>query len=121
MSGERLIIKGVNGRRVIDGEIIVNGSKNDAVQAIAASLLFKNNFTIANLPLLTDIAKMLTLLELLSIKITRQPKQTTINFPFRLAKVALDAGVACQIRASVLLTGPLLARWGQVSFPHPGG
>ena len=121
VSGNTLIIEGTAGQRVINGSIRVNGSKNDAVQAIAAALLFRDGLALANLPDIDDVGKMLALLEDLGARIERRGRRAMIVAPKRLSRFNLDSAIAEKIRASILLTGPLLARYGSVTFPHPGG
>ncbi|MBI4136363.1 MAG: UDP-N-acetylglucosamine 1-carboxyvinyltransferase [Candidatus Vogelbacteria bacterium] len=123
VAGNTLIIEGTAGRQVINGSIRVNGSKNDAVQAIASSFLFKNGLTLTNLPAIDDVQKMLLLAEGLGARIERHGRQTMIAAPKRLSirRGELDSAIAEKIRASILLTGPLIARYGSVTFPHPGG
>ena len=123
VTGDTFIIQGTGGRRVIDGSIRVNGSKNDAVQAIAATLLFRDGLTLTNLPDIDDVNKMLTLIRQLGVQVERDQRQVTIIAPKQLSirRGELDNELAQKIRASILLTGPLLARYGSVGFPHPGG
>lgn len=121
VTGDTFIIQGTAGRRVIDGSIRVNGSKNDAVQAVAAALLFRHGLALTNLPEIDDIVKMLTLVELLGVNVKYDERQTMITAPKRLSRFSLDREIAEKIRASILLTGPILARYGTVIFPHPGG
>ncbi|MBI2100586.1 MAG: UDP-N-acetylglucosamine 1-carboxyvinyltransferase [Candidatus Vogelbacteria bacterium] len=121
MAGDTLIIEGTAGRRVINGSIRVNGSKNDAVQAIAAAFLFKNGLTLTNLPQIDDMQKMLALAGNLGCQVAVGRNKATIKAPRLLSRATLDIALAEKIRASILLTGPLLARYGSVTFPHPGG
>lgn len=118
---DTLIIEGLGGRRLAKGTLRVNGSKNDAVQAIAATILFRDSLSLTNLPQIDDVSKMLTLVEQLGGKIKQRKKSTTISLPLKLPHPQLDEALACQIRASILFTGPLLARYGEVTFPYPGG
>src|SRR3989344_563870 len=93
----------VKGGKFLEGEIEIGGSKNAALPAMAASLLFKNNPEFRNLPKIEDIFRMGELLKKL-----RETKE-------------IDFEVAKKIRASILLVGPALARFGKITFPHPGG
>ena len=87
----------------MEGEIEVKGSKNAALPAMAASLLFQDEVGFHNLPQIEDIFRMAELLA-------------------KLRRVGeLDFEVAKKIRASILLVGPALARFGKITFPHPGG
>ena len=120
MGREVFVIDGFGGRRVIDGSIKVNGSKNDAVQAFAASLLFKSGYGVTDVPDIDDISKMGALLEKLGVGVLKNNKKWSFNTK-NITSHVIDPEVACKIRASILLTGPLLARSVKVNFPHPGG
>lgn len=93
----------VIGGRELEGEIEVRGSKNASLPALAASLLFNEEPLFQNLPQIEDVFRMRELVEVLK-------KSGKINHE-----------IAKRIRASILLTGPALARFGEVKFPHPGG
>jgi len=118
---EKFVIQGLEGKRILTGTIKINGSKNDAVQAIAASFLFRERLTLTNLPPIDDVDKMLTLVEQLGSQIIRGKCEVQINPPSNLSRVTLDMKLAKKIRASILFTGPLLARYHAITFPHPGG
>lgn len=123
MAQEKFVIQGLAGKRTLAGTIKTNGSKNDAVQAIAAAFLFQDNLTLTNLPQIDDVEKMLTLVEHLDGQVASHGREVKITPPPRLSirRGELDMELAKKIRASILFTGPLLARYGTVTFPHPGG
>lgn len=87
----------------MEGEIEVKGSKNAALAALSASLLFKNPPKFLNLPEIEDIKRMRELIFSVS------------------SGSEIDEEIAKRFRASILVVGPLLARFGEVRFPHPGG
>ncbi len=117
---DTFIVKGLNGARKIKGTLSVNGSKNDALQALPAALLFQAPLTLTNVPEIEDIERLSTLLAGLGIAVVREQKTLTLDAS-RLHSAALDPEIAKKLRASIILTGPLLARMGEVHFPHPGG
>ncbi|MEK7208781.1 MAG: UDP-N-acetylglucosamine 1-carboxyvinyltransferase [Patescibacteria group bacterium] len=123
MSGEKFVIQGLAGKRKLNGEIKTNGSKNDAVQAIAAAFLFRDRLTLTNLPEIDDVDKMLMLIAHLGARVKRTPRQAAITVPEQIPvlRTNLDTELAQKIRASILLLGPLIGRYGAVTFPHPGG
>ncbi len=121
MTGDKLLIEGLAGRRLASGTIRINGSKNDAVQAIAAAALFRGGLILNNLPDIADIGQMLLLLENLGATTKRAKRRVQISLPARITNPALKLEIAKKIRASILLTGPILARYGSAIFPHPGG
>jgi UDP-N-acetylglucosamine 1-carboxyvinyltransferase len=115
---DKLIITGGN---VIDGEIRISGSKNSALPILAATLLSESPMHIGNLPHLNDITTMLALLRSMGISVILNEKMgveidaNTINeytAPYELVKT---------MRASILVLGPMLARYGQANVSFPGG
>jgi len=93
----------VQGGKLLEGELEVRGSKNAALAALASSPLFKNTIEFQNLADIEDVKRMRELMNSV------------------LQTGSLDFDIAKMFRASILLVGPLLARFGSVSFPHPGG
>ena len=97
----------VQGGKNLKGEIKINGAKNGALKALAASLLFEDKVAITNVPRIEDIFRAEELLQ----KLGENGIQTS----------SLDPEIAKRFRASVVFIGPLLARTGEARFPHPGG
>jgi len=93
----------IKGGRALEGEIEINGSKNAALPVLASSLLFKEKIEIENLPNIEDTKRMKELLDKLG------------------ADGKIDYEIAKKFRASILPVGAVLARFGKVAFPHPGG
>ncbi|MEK7621716.1 MAG: UDP-N-acetylglucosamine 1-carboxyvinyltransferase [Patescibacteria group bacterium] len=119
-----LVAKGCHGARKLKGTIVVKGSKNDALQALAASLLFGSPLTLTNVPAIEDIARLGNLLTALGVAITEDKKLGKKSLTLdtsQLHSATLDDDIAKKLRASIILTGPLLARRGEAHFPHPGG
>lgn len=110
----------INGGKQLSGEIAVGGAKNNAQIMLPASLLSKKTITITNLPEIDGVIKSLELLSDLGADIERAPNQVSINTA-NIKKTELDPKIADKFRTSVMFVGPLLARFGQVKFPHPGG
>ncbi|MCI0533226.1 UDP-N-acetylglucosamine 1-carboxyvinyltransferase [bacterium] len=117
---EFFVIKGLGGKKTLSGEIAVNGAKNEALPAMAASLLFRGELAISNVPEIEDIARMGELLEGIGMKVEREGSNTVITPGKNISSTIPDA-ISKRFRASIVATGPLLARTGKVSFPHPGG
>ncbi len=115
---ERFIIKG--GRR-LKGEIKVNGAKNAALKILAATLLTDEKCHISNVPQIEDIFRLLELLEDIGVEIKKKSKGTYHLTAKGINKTSLEPEIAKKLKGSVLMTGPLLARFGQASFPRPGG
>ncbi|MCE9628816.1 MAG: UDP-N-acetylglucosamine 1-carboxyvinyltransferase [Candidatus Vogelbacteria bacterium] len=114
-------IKGLSGQRTLAGSIKVGGAKNAVLKVLAASLLFKNEVTISNVPDIEDVKRILELLEDLGVVVEKISDDTYRLFTQDVKTHVISPDIAKRIRASIALTGPLLARLGKVSFPHPGG
>jgi UDP-N-acetylglucosamine 1-carboxyvinyltransferase len=110
----------IEGQAKLSGEISVKGAKNQALKIIPASILSKNPITIKNLPLINDIDKSIELIKDLGAEIKFNNSILEIN-PGTINKNELNPSFANKFRASIMFVGPLLARFGEVKFPHPGG
>lgn len=113
-------INGLGGRRALTGAIPVRGAKNMVLKSMAASLLFEGPVTLANVPGIEDVSRMGELLEALGASVLREADRATIDAS-AVGASDLDENLARTLRASIVLAGPLLARFGKASFPHPGG
>jgi UDP-N-acetylglucosamine 1-carboxyvinyltransferase len=111
----------ITGGKVLDGEIRISGAKNSGLPILAATLLGDGTSHICNLPHLNDITTMLALLRSMGVGITIDEKMNveidagTINdftAPYDLVKT---------MRASILVLGPMLARFGVANVSFPGG
>ncbi len=116
-----LVIKGFGGERKIKGTVRVNGAKNAALKVIAATVLFRDTVTLGNIPEINDVEKMFDLLNDMGAEITKTKRGAYTVSIARGFSTDLSPGIAKRMRASIVLTGPVLARYGKVSFPHPGG
>lgn len=115
----------VEGGHVLKGEIIPQGAKNEALQVLCAVLLTSEPVVISNLPAILDVDRLIELLKGLGVEVTQLSSNT---YRFVAAEVDLDYVLtqdftrdASRIRGSVMLIGPLLARFGRASLPKPGG
>ena len=106
----------INGGKKLEGEINVGTAKNAALKILAASTLTSKAVELPQLPAIEDIDRMKELLIDLGVKFSGD----FINC-LALKKTDLNYKIANKFRASIVLTGPLLAKFGRVSFPHPGG
>ncbi len=120
MKKDVLFIEGLGGKRTLAGEISVRGAKNDMLKIMAASLLFEDTVHITNVPRVGDVRVLFTILEKIGARGTQKGTEMSLAAPTQ-AITTLDEERAKKLRASVSLIGPLLARYGSVSFPHPGG
>jgi len=110
----------IQGGQELKGEISVKGGKNSALKIIPASILSDETIKISNLPKIEDVHKSLGLIKDLGAKINEQKQYIEID-PKNINNTTLDSTWANKFRASIMFIGPLLARFGEVKFPHPGG
>ena len=110
----------IEGGYPLKGTIVVPGSKNAATPIMAAALLVRGVSIIERVPEISDVAKMLELVQGLGAKVTRAASTVTIDAT-NLEPAGLKRDLVKAMRSSVLLFGPLLARFGTVELPEPGG
>ncbi|MDD5342127.1 MAG: UDP-N-acetylglucosamine 1-carboxyvinyltransferase [Patescibacteria group bacterium] len=115
---ERFIIEPGN---LLEGEIRVNGAKNSALKILASTLLSEGSCRIENVPDIADIRVMLEILRDLGAAVEQIDSHTYQIDTSRIDKPVLKPELVRKLRASVVLLGPILARFGEVKFPHPGG
>lgn len=115
---EKFIIHGGNR---LEGEIEARGAKNAAFPILAASLLTQEECIIENLPLIEDVFRTVEILESMGVDISWQDKRT-LKIKARTcdpSKIRQD--LILRLRGSVLLFGPLLAKFSEAKLPQPGG
>lgn len=111
----------INGGIPLHGELIPSGNKNAALPMLAACLLTSEPVTLHNVPDILDVRTMIRLLKSLNVKI-KKLNATTIRLDASDINPAdLDPDLCRNIRASILLAGPLLSRVGELHLPPPGG
>jgi UDP-N-acetylglucosamine 1-carboxyvinyltransferase len=104
----------------LEGSIGVVGAKNAVLKAMAASVLYRTPLTLANVPAILDVEALCTILETLGAT-TERGDHTLILDASGMTGSSIPASMMSTLRASIVLAGPLLARFGQVLFSHPGG
>lgn len=113
------------GGKPLKGEIIPQGAKNEALQIISAVLLTEEKITISNIPDIKDVNKLIELVGDLGVKVERLSKDTytfeanNINLDFFKSESFKSKGGS--LRGSIMIVGPLLARFGKAAIPKPGG
>ncbi|RAJ37456.1 UDP-N-acetylglucosamine 1-carboxyvinyltransferase [Pedobacter cryoconitis] len=113
------------GGKKLKGEIHPQGAKNEALQIISAVLLTEEKITVSNIPDIKDVNKLIELLGDLGVEVNRLSKDTytfeakNINLEF--FKSATFKAKGGSLRGSIMIVGPLLARFGQAAIPKPGG
>ena len=115
----------VIGGQPLQGEIVPQGAKNEALQILCAVLLTAEPVTIANIPDIRDVNKLIELLRDMGVKVGRLGPDT-VRFQaddVHLDYLDTDAFVAQgrALRGSVMILGPMLARFGRCQLPRPGG
>ncbi len=139
---ERFIVEGLAGEKKLKGDIAVCGAKNAALKFLAASILFEDDVRFSNMPDIEDVRRACELLRAAGAGVVVENGVVTVRQPVNndktnspapnplpregwgqeaLWRTDLDRTIACRMRASIVFTGPMLARAGQVSFPFPGG
>ena len=115
------------GGKPLKGEVCISGAKNASMPIIIASILSKKQCTIHNIPHVVDVTNLLKILNGIGTEInisgnhTQNPSKTIILSSEILSSEVVDFSVTSQIRTSVLLLGPILARNGYVKLAKPGG
>lgn len=115
----------IKGGTKLKGEIQPQGAKNEALQVLCAPLLTKEPVTIHNIPDIIDVNKLIELLGDLGCKVEKLAKGsyrfTAANVNTEYLKSDAYRKKAAALRGSVMLLGPILARFGSASIPKPGG
>lgn len=111
----------INGGQKLSGEISVYGDKNTALKLIPSTILSSEKCIIGNIPSITDIKIMLQILEDLGATIL-EIRENEYEFDCsKINKTVVNPVLAKKLRASTVLIGPMLAKYGEITLPHPGG
>jgi len=115
----------IQGGAKLNGEITPQGAKNEALQIVSAVLLTDEKVRIENLPAIADVLKLIEILNSLGVEVT---KINTNTYEFRAANIDIDymatpdfVSQGGSLRGSVMIMGPLVARFGKTIIPKPGG
>ena len=111
----------VTGKKKLEGTVEISGAKNAALPLLAATILSKNNLTISNLPNVVDINTLLKLLEMLGSSYTKDNDTTLQINSTSITETKATYDIVKTMRASILVLGPLLARFGHCEVSLPGG
>ena len=115
----------IEGGHSLKGEIIPQGAKNEALQILCAVLLTSEKVVIENIPDIVDVNKLITILENLGVKVQKLEKgkfsfiADDINLKYLESELFKEEGSS--LRGSIMIVGPLLARFGKGYIPRPGG
>jgi len=111
----------IEGGTHLRGKVAVSGSKNAALPIIAATLITPSIYTLSNVPEIKDVETMLEILKRIGAGVRRIKKNVFEIDTKNVSSFEPDYKLVRNIRASVLLIGPLLARFGKVKIAQPGG
>jgi len=115
----------INGGKRLKGELVPQGAKNEALQIISAVLLTPEKVIIKNVPDIVDVNKLISLLQVMGVKVEQIEEGT---YSFEAKEINIDylnsedfRNRGGSLRGSIMIVGPLLARFGKGYIPKPGG
>jgi UDP-N-acetylglucosamine 1-carboxyvinyltransferase len=112
----------IQGGTKLSGSIAVNGAKNSALKILAASILSKEKCTIKNFPFIEDTLRTIELLkDLGAVAVLDEVNKVVEIDPSGINAKVFDEDLVRKLRSSILLAGPMVARFGEVQMNHPGG
>ncbi len=115
---DKLLIKG--GAR-LDGDVKISGAKNAALPILAGTLLATERVTVGNVPHLKDVTTMLSLLQMMGVEVTLDDTMTVEVDARNVTNCEAPYELVKTMRASILVLGPLVARFGKADVSLPGG
>ena len=115
----------INGGKKLSGELVPQGAKNEALQVLCAVLLTPKKVIIDNVPNIIDVNKLIDLLASMGVKVEKLGEE---KYSFEANEVDVDYLISDEfkekgssLRGSIMILGPLLARFGKGYMPKPGG
>jgi len=111
----------IDGGVKLEGVVTPSGNKNSALPILAACLLTDEAITLHNVPDITDVVTMQSLLSSLGVEVAKVGDHSWQIHAREVCPADLDPDLTRKIRASILLAGPMIARAGQFTLPPPGG
>ena len=115
----------IKGGNKLEGTIVPQGAKNEALQIICATLLTKEEVVVDNIPNIIDVKKLINLLKSIGVEVTCLSNN---KYSFKAENINLDYMSSDKfkidgrsLRGSIMIVGPLLARYGKAFIPRPGG
>lgn len=115
----------INGGKKLNGQLKIQGAKNEALQILCAVLLTEEDVKICNIPDIADINNLISILNSLGVEVTRLNKN---DYKFKASNITPGQMLSeeykkqsVQLRGSIMLVGPMLARFGEAYIPQPGG
>ena len=111
----------IQGQRPLNGFVEIGGAKNAALPIITATLLTADECLLENVPYIEDIRNMVRVLHHLGVAARFEGPNSLRIKATRISRASLPLDLALKMRASFLVVGPLLSRFGRAEAPHPGG
>ena len=111
----------INGGKPLHGEVIISGAKNSALPILAATLLANDNVTLSNVPHLKDVTTMMELLGQLGAQVVVDENSNVQVDASNINELVAPYELVKTMRASILVLGPLLSRFGKADVSLPGG
>lgn len=111
----------ITGGRVLEGEVRISGAKNAALPILAATLLADGPVSVGNVPHLQDVTTMIELLGRMGVSVTLDERMRVEVDAAGIREFVAPYELVRTMRASILVLGPLLARFGQADVSLPGG
>ena len=115
----------VHGGKPLRGEITPQGAKNEALQVICATLLTGEKVTIKNIPDISDVNNLIELVSCLGVRVTKEAHSVisfeAVNINLDYLQTSEFRSQSSSLRGSIMIVGPLLARFGKAFIPKPGG
>jgi len=115
----------IKGGNKLHGELIPQGAKNEVLQIICATLLTSDEIKISNIPDIADVNNLILLVKNLGVKVIQKDKSTYLfkaeNINLDYLKTETFKKQSISLRGSIMLVGPLIARFGKAQIPSPGG
>src|SRR3954449_3722289 len=111
----------IDGGVPLSGTVVPSGNKNGALPILAAALLTEEEVVVRNVPRIRDVEAMVALIRDLGVRADWLGDNDVLVVAGSIEQLEVDRELSERIRASFLLAGPLLARFGRVLMPPPGG
>jgi len=112
----------IRGGKTLSGKVSISGAKNSALKLMAASILANSKVTLQNVPDIEDVNTMAEVLKTLNAKVVFEPKKNRLEIdPSSINSFEAPYELVRKMRASVLVAGPLLSKFGRVKIAIPGG
>lgn len=111
----------IRGGKPLRGVVRASGNKNSVLKLMAATILTREECLLENVPEIRDVSILAKIMQSLGVEVKREKRGVWRFLTKKIETINVDPDLASQLRASIVLLGPLLGRTGRVKLPHPGG